>query len=62
MADDLALRDGTTPANPPTLEYLYGAFAESWKVRPDDSLFAQPEATPVTLIGSADHSAHADFM
>jgi uncharacterized delta-60 repeat protein len=39
VKDDLALRDGTVLADPLTPENLYGAFAQSWQVTENDSLF-----------------------
>jgi hypothetical protein len=61
-ADDLALRDGTIAANPLALEYLYGAFEDSWQVAADESLFTEPERAPVVLTGNAGDNGLADFL
>jgi hypothetical protein len=49
--DDIALRDGTVLINPLAPENLYGAFADSWQVTAQESLFSRAfgSDTPNTL-------------
>lgn len=46
VANDFTLRDGTVMAmgEAHTIEGLYGRFASSWRVRPDERLFTQGKA------------------
>ncbi|MCC1495020.1 RHS repeat-associated core domain-containing protein, partial [Cognatishimia sp. F0-27] len=39
VANDFALRDGSILPNPLPQDVLYGAFADSWRILPEESLF-----------------------
>lgn len=56
IANDFTLRDGTVMAmgEAHTIEGLYGRFASSWRVRPDERLFTQGKAEDYLTPGYTD--------